>query len=347
MAPLPSPGSAMTVLVTGGAGFIGSHTCADLLDHGHDVVIVDDHSNSSPGALRALREVTRRELAAYRADLRDDRALGEVFARHPIDAVIHFAAKKVVPESVRIPLEYYSVNVGGTVSLLRVMREHAVRRLVFSSSCSVYGDQFGHPITEDEPPGPVNPYARSKLVCEQVLADACASDGGLSVIALRYFNPVGAHPSGGLGEEPRGAPRALMPCITQVAAGLAAELLVFGGDYPTPDGTAIRDYVHVMDVAGAHRVALAHIDEQPGLRVRNIGTGAGTSVLQMVAAFRDACGVHVPYVITPRRSGDVASLVADASRAGREWGWRASRGLAEMCRDAWRFRLLHPKGYKG
>jgi UDP-glucose 4-epimerase len=332
-----------TVLVTGGAGFIGSHTCVELLDHGHAVVVVDDHSTSSPAALDAVQALAGRRLTAYRADLRDTTALDAVFAAHRIDAVIHFAARKAVGESIAMPLEYYDVNVGGTVALLRVMLAHDVHRLVFSSSCSIYGDGGGHPLTEDDPARPTNPYARSKWMCEQVIADTARRYPELYALALRYFNPAGAHPSGLLGEDPRGPLNNVLPHLMHVAVGRRERVAVFGSDYPTPDGTAVRDYVHVVEIAEGHRMALERLE--PGLRVLNLGTGVGTSVLQLVEAFAAASGRKIPYDLVDRRPGDVAELVADAGRVAAEWGWRARRDVAEMCRDAWRFQQLHPDGY--
>jgi len=335
-----------TVLVTGGAGFIGSHTCVELLSHGHEVIVVDDFSNSSPAVLDAVQKLAGRPLVLHEADLRDRAALHAVFAAHDIDTVIHFAAKKAVGESTRIPLEYFDINVGGTVALLRVMTERGVNRLVFSSSCSVYGDTTKVPLNETDPVAPANPYARTKYVCEQLLDDACTRYPDLSVTALRYFNPIGAHPSGEIGEDPMGVPNNVLPYMAQVAVGRLAELPVFGADYPTPDGTGVRDYIHVVDVADGHRVALDHLDE-PGLRVFNLGTGSGVSVLQLLAEFERAVGAAIPYRITERRAGDVPTLIADAGRVERAWGWRTGRGLAEMCQDAWRFQRLHPQGYAG
>ncbi|MGX1669807.1 UDP-glucose 4-epimerase GalE [Streptomyces sp. NPDC055400] len=336
-----------TVLVTGGAGFIGSHTCVELLDHGYDVVVVDDYSNSSPGALeRVAKTATRPPLAVHETDLLDRRALSRVFDEHHIDAVIHFAAKKAVGESVELPVEYYDTNLGGTTALLRAMRDHDVRRLVFSSSCSIYGNATKVPLTEEDPAGPTNPYATSKWLCEQVLADTCRHLPELSVLALRYFNPVGAHPSGLLGEAPRSAvPNNVMPYLAKVAAGRLPKLSVFGDDYPTADGTGVRDYIHVMDVAEGHRVALEHLDDDSGMRVFNLGTGRGTSVLELVAAFQRACGTPIPYEITGRRPGDVPALVADPSAVARAWNWTTTRDLTAMCEDAWRFQELNPSGY--
>ncbi|MFJ4776236.1 UDP-glucose 4-epimerase GalE [Streptomyces sp. NPDC088762] len=335
-----------TVLVTGGAGFIGSHTCVELLQHGYDVVVVDDHSNSSPRALERIAKVAGTPLAAvYGIDVRDRRALSSVFAAHRFDAVIHFAAKKAVGESVEIPLEYYDINVGGTTALLAAMHEHGVHRLVFSSSCSIYGNATEVPLTEQSPAGPTNPYARTKLLCEEILDDACRRLPELSVLALRYFNPVGAHPSGLLGEDPHGVPNNVMPYVAQVAAGRLPRLSVFGNDYPTPDGTGIRDYIHVVDVAEGHRTALEHLGDENGMRVFNLGTGVGSSVLDLVAAFSEASGRQIPYEITGRRPGDVAELVADPSAVARAWNWATTRDLATMCRDAWRFQELNPTGY--
>ncbi|MFE1440773.1 UDP-glucose 4-epimerase GalE [Streptomyces sp. NPDC058739] len=337
--------SPMTVLVTGGAGFIGSHTCVELLEHGHEVVVVDDHSNSAPEALERVAKIAGRPVTAYRADLRDRSALDAVFKAHPVDAVIHFAAKKAVGESVEIPVTYYDINVGGTTALLSAMQAHGVHRLVFSSSCSIYGDATKVPLTETDPAAPTNPYASTKWICEQLLADMCRRLPELSVLALRYFNPVGAHPCGLLGEDPRGIPNNIMPYLAQVAVGRRERLSVFGDDYPTPDGTGVRDYIHVMDVAEGHRCALEHLDDEKGMRVFNLGTGVGSSVLDLVNAFARACGRPVPYEVTGRRAGDVAELVADPRAVAAAWGWTAKRDLGVMCRDAWRFQELNPSGY--
>jgi UDP-glucose 4-epimerase len=335
-------------VVTGGAGFIGSHVCVDLLEHGYEVVVVDDHSNSARSVLPRVEKVAGRPLlGAYEVDVRDRRALATVFEEQPIDAVLHFAARKAVGESVRIPLDYYDTNLGGTTALLRVMSRHGVHRMVFSSSCSIYGAAQVVPLDEAAEPRPTNPYARSKWICEQVLADAARHDPRLAVFALRYFNPVGAHPSGLLGEVPRGLPNNLMPYLTQVAIGKLDRLSVYGGDYPTPDGTAIRDYIHVMDVAEAHRIALERLTGTGRMRVLNLGTGLGTSVLELVRAFADVTGQPIPYEVVGRRDGDVAVLVADARAAAREWGWRTTRDLRDMCRDAWRFQEANPTGYAG
>lgn len=334
------------ILVTGGAGFIGSHTCVELLDHGYDVVVVDDHSNSSSEVFSRIQTVADRFRGAfYELDLRDHRALSAVFDRHSIDAVVHFAGKKAVDESTRIPIDYYDVNVGGTTSLLRAMHEHGVHQLVFSSSCSIYGEAERTPLDEEAPARPTNPYATSKWVCEQILADVCARIPAFTVLSLRYFNPVGAHQSGLLGEDPRGEPGNLMPYIAQVADGRRKSLNVYGDDYDTEDGTGVRDYIHVMDVAEAHRTALEHLADGPGMRIFNLGRGRGTSVLELLMTFSDACGRDIPYRIQGRRPGDVTELVADPRAVFRAWGWRATRDLAAMCRDSWRFQLLNPSGY--
>jgi UDP-glucose 4-epimerase len=331
--------------VTGGAGFIGSHTCLELLESGYKVVVVDDYSNSSPAALDAVQWVAGRPLIAYKVDLRDHHKLSQVFDRHPFDAVIHFGAKKAVRESLQMPLEYFDINIAGTTSLLRAMLEHDVRRLVFSSSCSIYGSQYRAPIVEDDPPRPTNPYARSKLICEQILADTCARYQEFAVIALRYFNPIGAHTSGSLGEDPRGVPNNLMPYMMQVAVGRLEKLQVFGRDYATPDGSGVRDYIHVMDVAEAHRLALEHLNDGPGMRTFNLGTGIGASVLQLVTTFQEISGISIPYEVVGRQAGDVASLIADPTRIDKEWGWRTTRNIQDMCRDGWQFQRLHPNGY--
>lgn len=335
-----------TVLVTGGAGFIGSHTCVELLGAGNDVVVVDDYSNSHPESLDRVREITGKPVAVHSVDLRDRAGLSAVFEAHPIDAVIHFAAKKAVGESTEIPLEYFDINIGGTTNLIRTMNDYGVSRMVFSSSCSIYGDAPAEPLAESAPAAPTNPYALSKWMCEQLLSEACRHLPNLSVIALRYFNPIGAHPSGRLGEDPLGVPYNVMPYLAQIAVGRLSELSVFGDDYDTPDGTAVRDYIHVVDVADAHRVALEHLDDEGGgFQVFNLGTGSGVSVLQLVAAFSAACGKDIPYRVVGRRPGDVPSLVADPGLVDREWGWRTERDLAQMCDDAWRFQKQNPAGY--
>lgn len=333
------------VLVTGGAGFIGTHTCLSLLNEGHEVVVVDDYSNSSPRALDRVEKLAGHPLTRYECDVRDRNGLSKIFERHPIDAVVHFAAKKAVRESTHIPLDYYDINLGGVTSVLQVMIAHGVHKMVFSSSCSIYGAATRLPIAEESPVAPTNPYARSKLMSEQILADACCRYSKLTVIALRYFNPAGAHPSGLLGEDPVGTPNNVMPYLMQVAIGRLPELSVFGSDYDTPDGTAIRDYIHVVDVADGHRAAVHYLPGEKGMQVFNLGTGVGTSVLELVAACEGACGSSIRYELHDRRPGDVAALVADATKVGRTWDWHPRHDLATMCRDAWNFQLNNPIGY--
>ena len=336
----------MSILVTGGSGFIGSHTCVELLRRGRDVIVVDNYSNSSPAALDSVRKLTGRDLISYEADMRDARALNDVFAAHRIDSVIHFAAYKSVRESVEIPLDYYGNNIGSTVGLMEAMAKHGARKLVFSGSCSIYGGRYSKPICEDDATGPTNPYASTKLMCEQILADACQRWPELSVVSLRYFNPIGVHSSGALGEDPKGVPSNVLPYMLQVAVGRRELLQVYGGDWDTPDGSGVRDYIHVMDLAEAHCVAMEHLDEETGLRAFNLGTGTGVSVLQLIAAVEEASGARIPYEIVERKSGDVATLIADPSRIEKTWGWRTSRDLSEMCADAWRFQSRYPNGYE-
>lgn len=335
----------MAILVTGGAGFIGSHTCVELLRRGYSVVVADNYSNSSPAALAAIRCVSGKDLVAYEADMRDERALDEVFSAHDIEAIIHFAAKKSVRESTRIPIQYYGNNLGSTIALVNVMMRHDVRKLVFSGSCSIYGGQYTDPIAEDYLPEPTNPYASTKLMCEQILADACKRWPGLSVVSLRYFNPIGAHPSGALGEDPKGVPSNVLPYMMQVAVGRLEKLQVFGGDWETPDGSAVRDYIHVVDLAEAHCVAMEHLDDELGMRAFNLGAGAGVSVLELLAAVQHVSGMTIPYEVIGRQPGDVATLIADPARIEKTWGWRTSRDLRAMCADAWRFQRQHPHGY--
>lgn len=334
-----------TVLVTGGSGYIGSHTCVALIERGHDVVVVDDYSNSSPEALARVGDLTNTAPTAYQVDIRDDAGLAEVFSRHRIDVVIHFAAKKSVPESTQIPLEYFDVNVAGTITLLRVMARHDVRRLVYSSSCSLYGGAQQRPLTEGDPPGPTNPYAWTKWTCEQIIEQACRLAPGLVATSLRYFNPIGAHRSGALGEAPTGTAFNVVPILMKVASGQWPEFTVFGTDYPTPDGTAIRDYIHVVDVADAHVLALDHIDDCAGMQVFNLGTGVGTSVMQLLDAVADASNRDIPYVTRGRRPGDVPVLIADPGKVASEWNWHSTYDLSDMCGDAWRFHCRNLQGY--
>ncbi|GEC94321.1 UDP-glucose 4-epimerase [Zoogloea ramigera] len=335
-----------TILVTGGAGYIGSHTCVELLAAGYEVLVVDNFSNSKPEALRRVEEIAGRKLGAfYRADIRDKAALREIFKAHAIDAVIHFAALKAVGESVAKPLMYYDNNIAGTVALAEVMAEAGVKSLVFSSSATVYGDPASVPIREDFPTGPTNPYGRTKWMMEFVLSDLAAADPEWRVALLRYFNPVGAHASGRIGEDPNGLPNNLMPYVSQVAVGRLPQLRVFGGDYPTSDGTGVRDYIHVVDLAVGHVAAVRRLTERPGVLTVNLGTGRGYSVIEVVKAFEKASGRPVPYEIVARRPGDVAQCYAEPGLAERELGWRAQRGIDEMCADAWRWQSANPEGY--
>jgi len=337
----------MNVLVTGGAGYIGSHTCVELLASGHDVVIVDNLSNSREEAVRRVAGIAGRAPEFHKVDLLDRPALDAVFAGRAFDAVVHFAGLKAVGESVQKPLAYYWNNIAGTVVLCEVMAAHGCRTLVFSSSATVYGDPAGVPVREDSPLFAVNPYGRTKLVIEEILRDVHAADPAWRVALLRYFNPVGAHESGRIGEDPLGIPNNLFPYVAQVAVGRLPELPVFGGDYPTRDGTGVRDYIHVVDLAKGHLAALSRLSSRPGVLTVNLGTGRGCSVLDVVSAFGRACGRPVPYRIVARRPGDAAEVWADPSLAATELGWRATRGLDEMCADSWRWQSANPRGYDG
>lgn len=334
------------ILVTGGAGYIGSHTCVALLAAGHQVVVVDNYSNSKPQALARVAQIAGRTVDAVHAvDIRNRDALAAVFATHRIDAVIHFAGLKAVGESVQQPHAYYDNNVAGTLVLLDVMAAHGVKRMVFSSSATVYGDPASVPIREDFPTGPTNPYGRTKWMLEFILQDVAAADADWDIALLRYFNPVGAHPSGLIGEDPNGIPNNLMPFVSQVAVGKLAELSVFGDDYATVDGTGVRDYIHVVDLAAGHVRAVERLLQGAGVLTLNLGTGRGYSVLEVVKAFEQASGRPVPYRIAPRRAGDIAQCYADPARAEAELGWRAEHDLADMCADAWRWQSGNPDGY--
>ena len=336
----------MRILVTGGAGYIGSHTSVDLLETGYDLTVIDNLANSKAEALQRVQRLTGKTLDFYQVDLLDTDALSAAFAAHPVDAVIHFAAYKAVGESVAKPLEYYQNNVAGTINLLDVMRKHNCKNLVYSSSCTVYGEPKVVPITEDHPTAAAeSPYGWTKLMTEQIMRDLHHSDPAWNIILLRYFNPVGAHPSGNMGEDPNGVPNNLMPYITQVAIGRLPELRIFGSDYPTVDGTGVRDYIHVVDLANAHVRAVQKLDEKPGLVAYNLGTGQGSSVLQVVAAFEQATGVKIPYKLMPRRPGDVTAAYADPTKAERELAWRAELDLLDICRDGWRWQQQNPQGY--
>lgn len=340
------PSAARRVLVTGGAGYIGSITVIRLIEAGWTPLILDNFSNSHPEVLQRIERLTGYAPQLYRADVRDRAALDRVFAEQRIDAVIHFAGLKAVGESVRLPLDYAEVNVAGSVQLLQAMRQHGVRHIVFSSSATVYGEARVMPLTEDMTGVPTSPYGRSKWQVEQILADLAASDPSWSVAALRYFNPVGAHPSGELGEDPQGTPNNLMPFIAQVAVGRQPELRIFGSDYPTVDGTGVRDYLHVLDLADGHVAALELLRREAGLHVLNLGTGRGHSVLELKAAFERACGRELPTRIVERRPGDVAQMWADASRARDKLGWQAQLSLQQMCDDTWRWQSRYPQGYR-
>ena len=337
----------MNILVTGGAGFIGSHTLIELCEAGHCPVVVDNLSNSSPKAIERVEKITGKTIPFYNVDIRDREGLEQVFARHTFDCCIHFAGLKAVGESVQKPWEYYENNIGGTLVLVDVMRKHGCKNIIFSSSATVYGAPETMPITEDCPKGTVtNPYGQTKSMLEQVLTDIQKADPEWNVVLLRYFNPIGAHQSGTIGEDPNGIPNNLMPYITQVAVGKLPQLGVFGNDYPTHDGTGVRDYIHVVDLAKGHVCALKAIENKCGLGIYNLGTGQGYSVLDLVHAFEKATGVKVPYVIKPRRSGDVAECWSDPSKAAKELGWKAQYGVEEMCADAWRWQKNNPNGYR-
>lgn len=339
------PGKQQTILVTGGAGYIGTHTCIKLLEAGYTVVVLDNFSNSSPEALRRVEELSGRAVACVEGDISDAALLDQVFADHAIDAVIHFAGLKAVGESVAQPLRYYRNNVSGTLVLCEAMQRAGVKNIVFSSSATVYGDPASLPIREDFPTSATNPYGRSKLMIEEILGDLHVADPAWNIALLRYFNPVGAHPSGRIGEDPSDIPNNLMPYLAQVAVGRREQLSVFGGDYPTPDGTGVRDYIHVQDLADGHLQALRWLEKKPGIRAFNLGTGIGYSVLDMLNAFEKASGKPLAYTIVDRRPGDVASCYADAQLAERVLGWRAERGLEEMCTDTWRWQSHNPHGY--
>lgn len=335
----------MNVLVTGGAGFIGSHTVVELLNGGFGVVVIDDLSNSSEESLRRVEKITGKKVNFYRNDVRDRDALVKIFKKHEIDWVIHFAGFKAVGESVQKPLEYYDNNIGSTLVLLQVMREFGVKNFVFSSSATVYGDPAELPLKETTKLNPTtNPYGTSKAMQEQILKDVWVGDNSWNIVLLRYFNPVGAHESGLIGEDPKGIPNNLMPYVAQVASGKLKRIGVFGNDYDTHDGTGVRDYIHVVDLARGHVAAIKSIKES-GVHIYNLGTGNGYSVLDMVKAFSKACGKELPYEIMPRRAGDIASCYASSEKAERELGWRAERDLETMCRDQWNWQKNNPNGY--
>ena len=337
----------MKILVTGGAGYIGSHTCGELLNAGYDVVVVDNLYNASPKALDRVKEITGKDLTFYEADIRDREALEAIFAKENVDAVIHFAGLKAVGESVAKPLEYYENNIAGTVNLCFAMRKYNVKNIIFSSSATVYGDPAQIPITEECPKGTcTNPYGWTKWMLEQILVDLHTADPEWNVILLRYFNPIGAHKSGLIGEDPKGIPNNLLPYVAQVAIGKLECLGVFGDDYDTPDGTGVRDYIHVVDLAVGHVKAIEKLKDKEGVSVYNLGTGNGYSVLQVVHAFEKACGHPIKYQIKPRRAGDIATCYCDPQKAKKELGWEAQYNIEDMCADSWNWQKKNPNGYE-
>ena len=337
----------MKILVAGGAGYIGSHTCVELLNEDFDIIVADDLSNSSELAIDRIKEITGRELKFYNVNVCDKDKLDKIFSENEIDAVIQFAGFKAVGESVQKPLEYYSNNLDSTLNVCKVMKKHGVKKLIFSSSATVYGDPAEIPITENCPKGIcTNPYGWTKWMTEQILTDIAKADADFKVTLLRYFNPIGAHRSGLIGEDPKGIPNNLLPYIAQVAVGRLERLGVFGDDYDTPDGTGVRDYIHVVDLARGHVLALKHMDEQKGAEVFNLGTGNGYSVLQVVEAFSKACGKKIPYEIKPRRAGDIACCYCDPSKARDILGFKSRYGIDDMCRDSWNWQRKNPSGYE-
>lgn len=336
----------MKILVTGGAGYIGSHTCVELLNAGDEVIVVDNLVNSKMESLKRVEEITGKKLKFYQVDLLDQDQLESVFKENEIDAVIHFAGLKAVGESVSIPLQYYHNNITGTLILCEVMQKYGVKKLVFSSSATVYGMNNVSPLTEDLPLSTTNPYGSTKMMIEYILRDLYASDKDWSIALLRYFNPIGAHESGKIGEDPNGIPNNLMPYITQVAVGKLEKLTIYGDDYDTPDGTGVRDYIHVVDLAKGHIKALEKIDTDTGIDAYNLGTGIGYSVLDVVNSFENATGIKIPYTIAARRPGDIAVCFADASKALDVLDWKAEYSLEEMCRDSWKWQVSNPQGYE-
>ena len=334
----------MKVFVTGGAGYIGSHTVVELLDAGHEVVVADNLSNSSEEAIRRVEIITGKKVKFYKADVADRAALDEIFKENAIDMVIHFAGLKAVGESVEVPVKYYRNNIDCTLTLLETMKDYGVKKIIFSSSATVYGDPASLPVKEDFPLSATNPYGATKLFIERILTDAAFADKDLSVVLLRYFNPVGAHASGLIGEDPKGIPNNLAPFIAKVATGILPCIRVFGTDYPTKDGTGVRDYIHVVDLAKGHVAAMKKLEEK-GVHVYNLGTGVGYSVLEVIAAFEKACGKPLPKVMAPRRGGDIAACYASAEKAWKELGWKAQLGIDDMCESLWNFQSKNPHGY--
>jgi len=338
----------MAILVSGGAGYIGSHTCVELLDAGYDIVVADNYYNSSPVALERVKQITGKDFRFYEADMTNKEDVENIFKECPdIDSVIQFAAYKAVGESTQKPIEYYTNNLNCTLNILDVMRHYDCHNFVFSSSATVYGDPASVPITEEFPVGKTtNPYGTTKAFTERILTDACSADKQLNVAILRYFNPIGAHSSGLIGEDPNGIPNNLVPYIAKVAVGKLEKVHVFGNDYPTKDGTGVRDYIHVVDLARGHVCAIQKLHENPGLVIYNLGTGNGYSVLDVIHAFEEASGKEIPYVIDPRRPGDIAECYADPAKAGKELGWKAEYDLLQMCKDSWNWQSKNPDGYK-
>ena len=338
----------MAILVSGGAGYIGSHTCVELLAAGYDIVVADNYYNSCPEALARVKKIAGKDFRFVEADMTDKDAVEKIFAENEdIDCVIQFAAYKAVGESVSKPIEYYSNNLACTLNILDVMRRHNCHNIIFSSSATVYGDPASVPIREDFPVGgTTNPYGTTKVFTERILTDCCHADPELNVALLRYYNPIGAHPSGLIGEDPNGIPNNLVPYIAKVAVGKLEKVHVFGNDYPTPDGTGVRDYIHVVDLARGHVAAIKKLEQKPGLFICNLGTGHGYSVLDVINAFSKACGKEIPYVIDPRRPGDIAECWCDPSKAKRELGWEAQYGIEEMCAHSWNWQSHNPDGYK-
>lgn len=336
-----------TILVTGGAGFIGSHTCVELLESGYDVVVIDNLSNACEESLKRVEKITGKTLKFYKGDIADKELMDKILTENDIYAVIHFAGLKAVGESVQKPLEYYTNNISGTLAMCDVMRKHGVKNIIFSSSATVYGDPAFIPITEECPKGQItNPYGQTKGMLEQILTDFHVADPEWNVVLLRYFNPIGAHESGLIGEDPKGIPNNLVPYIAQVAVGKLEKLGVFGDDYDTPDGTGVRDYIHVVDLAKGHVKALKKFEQEPQVSIYNLGTGIGYSVLDVLHAYEEACGKKLPYEIKPRRAGDIATCYCDATKAKEELGWVAEKGIKEMCADSWRWQSMNPDGYR-
>lgn len=336
----------MRILVTGGAGYIASHTNVELLNSGYEVVVVDNLSNSSMESIHRVEKLTNRKISFYEADILDKEALKDIFEKEEIGAVVHFAGLKAVGESCMIPLKYYKNNISGTINLLEVMKEFGVSNLVFSSSATVYGEPQTVPVTEEFPLSATNPYGRTKLMIEDILRDLYVSDNSWNIALLRYFNPIGAHESGEIGEDPNGIPNNLVPYVAKVATGILEKINVFGDDYDTPDGTGIRDYIHVVDLAIGHIKAIEKLNKNPGLVTYNLGTGVGYSVLDVIHNYEKACNKKLPYVVTARRPGDIPITYADSSKAWRELGWKAERGIDKMCEDSYRWQSKNPNGYR-